>query len=345
MRVKANRMQLKFVPSVMLCCLSALPATAQTQPFSTLDGSARMTRALTKHKTELATFFTHQDPDENAGKSANPIHNSQFYTPVELFTDGKSLTGSGGYWFASKDGRDLEISEWFLGARVNKKFGLWVGTQEVSAKGRTRVPRRSSFNTEVTRMGLRYQVTGTEAKGLNVQYDHFQSGTGRAVYSTSSATFAGPLTDVLTFTYALPSTQEFSEEPELPGKRLRFNVANVQGSGAGSTSYGLGGGITFKVARKLYGDADLLGLLENLRGGTGGSALKLHVCGGLTYQPVHWAKLQMGLDLFPTGIPYGGSALSGLSAFGVNQISDGVSGFSNGLVAVLNFRLEVGYRF
>lgn len=344
--MKAYGMYLKFVSSVMLCCYIALPATAQTQPSSTLDGSSRFANALAKHKTKLAALFTHQGAEENSSdQTRNPIQNSQFYSPVELFTDGKSLTGSGGYYVSGKDGRDLEISEWFLGARVDKKFGLWVGTQTIAAKGRTRVPRRTSFNASVARFGLRYQITGTEAKGLNVQYDGYHSGKGHAIYSTSEATFAGPKTDVLTFTYTLPSTQEFSEEPELPGKRLRFNIANVQGSGAGSTSFGLGGGVTFKVARKLYGDADLLGLLENRRGGPGGSTLKLQASGGLTYQPVHWAKLQMGLDLFPAGIPLGGSALSGLSAFGVNQISDGVSGFSNGLVAVLNFRLEVGYRF
>ncbi len=328
-----------------LCALATFSADAQVRLTPVPDEPSRQMRALLRHKASLANIVSHQGLEEDlSAKTRNPILSAQFASPIEVASD-RNVGGSGGYYFAGKDGRDFEMSEWNLGVRVSPKIGFWFGAQAYSAKGRTRVPRRSSFNTTATRLGLRYQLTGTETKGLNLQYDAYQSGQGDAIYQTSQALFPGPKTDVLTLTYTMPNQQEFSDVPELPGKRLRLNIANVQGIGRGSTSFGGGGGATFKIARRLYGDADLLGILENRRGGRGGTALKLHAHGGLTYQPAHWAKVQMGFDLFPSGVPFGGSALSGLSAFGVYQSSDGVTGFSNGFVGVLNLRIEVGYRF
>jgi hypothetical protein len=336
-----------YMPVSLLTLCAVVPSSAQNQLRLTPipDEPSRTMRALLRHKALLASSVSRQGLEEDlTAKTRNPILNAQFASPVEVSSD-RNVGGSGGYYFAEKDGRDFEMSEWNLGVRVSPKIGFWFGSQAYSAKGRTRVPRRSSFNTTATRFGLRYQLTGTETKGFNLQYDAYHSGMGEAVYQNSEAIFPGPKTDVLTLTYTIPNQQEFSEVPELPGKRLRLNIANVQGIGRGSTSFGGGGGATFKIARRLYGDADLLGILENRRGGPGGTALKLHAHGGLTYQPAHWAKVQMGFDLFPNGVPFGGSALSGLSAFGVYRSNDGVTGFSNGFVGVLNLRLEVGYRF
>jgi len=67
--------------------------------------------------------------------------------------------------------------------------------------------------------------------------------------------------------------------------------------------------------------------------------------GGLTYQPAKWVKLQMGADLYPGGVPFGGTTVTGLSSYGVYQSNDGASGISSGLVAILSLRLVIGKRF
>jgi len=238
----------------------------------------------------------------------------------------------------------LEIGEWTLGYRPNAKLGLWYSNLAVAAKGRTR-PIRPTFNAEATRFGLRYQLKGDERSGWSLQYDRVDNGTAFVTDSTSSATLPGPKTDIFNLIYHFRRHSTYQDPPALPGFRMRLHYSNLKGAGAGAEEYGAGLGSTFKVARSLYGDADATVFGEARNGSTTAKNLRLHLSGGMTFQPAKWVKLQAGLDVFPGGVPLGGSPLTSISSYGVYQRNDGVSGISSGTVAVLNVRLVVGKRF
>ena len=330
---------------VMIASTAVYAQSSQEVP--NLSPSARVASSLEQHKAILIRHFSSKRTtqyDEDMDGNTRTVESPQFASPVE-FDSTKSLTGEGGYFLSSKSGRDLEIGEWTLGFRPNEKLGLWFGHQAVTAKGRTR-PIRPTFNAEAEHFGLRYQLNGNERKGLSLQYDGYYSGTGFVTDNVgTSATLPGPKTDSFNLVYHFRRTSEFQDAPALPGYRVRLNLTNVKGSGASATEYGGGAGVTFKVARNLYGDSDVMTFLEARRGVGNTTNFRLHLSGGLTYQPAKWVKLQVGLDVYPGGVPLGGTSITSLSSYGVYQRSDGVSGISSGTVAVLNVRLIVGKRF
>ncbi len=321
---------------------------AQSSPEAPAPSpSQKVAASLERHKAILSGYFAPRRAtqySDDMDSSGHAVASPQFASSVE-FDSGRSLSGEGGYYFATKDGRDLEVQEWTLGFRANEKLGLWFGHQQIDAKGRTR-PIRPTFNTADEHYGLRYQLTGDERKGVSLQYDRYVSGTGFVTDNAgTSATLPGPKTDSFNLVYHFRRNSEDQDSPALPGYRLRLNYANVRGAGAGATEIGAGAGMTFKVARNLYGDGDIMGYREARSGSTSGTNFRLHLNGGLTFQPVQWVKLQVGADVYPGGAPFGGSSITGLSSFGVYQSNDGASGISSGLVAVLNVRLVVGKRF
>lgn len=328
--------------------IASSTAYAQSpQEVSNPTAARRVASSLERHKAVLSSLFAPsrvalQGDDEDS--SAPSVDSPQWASPVE-FDNQRSLALEGGYFLSSKSGRDLEIGEWSLGYRANQKLSFWAARQAIAAKGRTR-PVRPTFNADADRYGLRYLISGTERKGVTVQYDRYATGEGFATDNAgSSASLPSVKTDIFNVVYHFRRTSEYQDAPALPGYRLRLNYANVHGSGAGAAEYGFGAGATFKIARNLYGDGDATGYMEARRGNSSATNFRLHLNGGLTFQPAKWVKLQAGLDVYPGGVPLGGTAITSLSGFGVYQRNDGVSGISSGTVAVLNVRLVVGKRF
>lgn len=190
-----------------------------------------------------------------------------------------------------------------------------------------------------------------------MEYDGYHSGSGvlqapnnhlAAPGELTRATFPGTSTNSLWIHYAFgPTPTGTSAAHNLPMFNLRANINRVQGTGRSSDTLGIGAGSLFKITSSLTGDVELTSFFERPSGliNGPGNSIKPHLVAGVVYKPVRWLKLLANFDFLPLGLPYGGTALSGLSGYALYQPSSAPFGLQKTAIGDLNLQLQVSSRF
>ncbi|HEX2998636.1 MAG TPA: hypothetical protein VHR86_00075 [Armatimonadota bacterium] len=265
-----------------------------------------------------------------------------FDTPVDLSdTDGAA---TGGYSLAQFKGRKIEFWRSGIGARIQDRYGTWIGRESYFARGRDHGNRFSGASTFFGGWAI---LQERERGTLVGQYDGYRGDIGSATaYGTDSisyADFPGPAMDMATLRYMVPTTSPRLKA--LQNYRINTNINWVRGEeDRSSFALGFGGGAGFQFSRSLTGSVDATGFLEHAQGllHESGTSFKTHVVAGVSYQPAAWVKLQSSLDLFPHGMPIGGTSLSGLSNYLLYEPGQVVTGLKADGFALLNLRLVLG---
>jgi hypothetical protein len=273
-------------------------------------------------------------------------------TPSISGTAGGATSGS--YLFASSQGRTLQAQGWTLSGQMSSRVLAWYGRQGLLAKGRYA---GDEFSASADRFGLRAVLQGSEDRGLLIQYDGYRSGSGISTGPNSSAArpgevtrvqFPGGQTDILALQYSLGAAPAHRRTtPSLPTYQLRASLSSVRVVGRSARVLGLGGGVLFPIRPWLTGSLGMTGYWEGADGLTSApsAALKPYLTAGLTVHPARWAALNVGLDVMPMGMPFGGTSLSSLSGFLLYQSSGATAGLERSTFADLHVQLQISSRF
>ncbi len=226
---------------------------------------------------------------------------------IELVNGGKdrSIGVTFGALGASFGGRSLSSKYLKFDIQPVKPLRLWFGSQSLDAKGKEdpATGNRSTFDARATEFGVRYEFQSRGGAPFGVAYVAHRSGDGTFEQTDgSSALYYGPKTDTFEVDH-----QGWS------GSFSRIKAGNRSASV-------LGVGYSGKQPLKAKGWSFLYEgklLLERPSGTVVNpdSSTRAMVRLGVEYGSPEWGSLSLSAYVFPGGIPYTGTPLSGFTSF------------------------------
>lgn len=251
---------------------------------------------------------------------------------------------SQGFSYARFEGRSVGVWEVVASATLQERYRLWYGQQWVGAHGRHRDYR---FTSRTHLFGGQAVLRRTSDSALTAEYAGFRPRPAIIdLAQKAHAEVPGPATDtaVLSYTF-LPSGRSLAARPLEYG--VNALLTRADGDGRSSRALGLGGSVGMRLGRNLSGALLLHGFFERAEGlqQQSGRAFKMHGRAGLVYQPFSWAKLDASLDYFPSGLPFSGTPLAGLSSFMLYEPSSRIKTLHTNGLGMANLRLTLGTRF
>jgi hypothetical protein len=256
------------------------------------------------------------------------------------------------YAFAGKQSRSLQAGGWTLNQRLTPRLFAWYGQQSIVATGRYRDDR---FAADTDRFGARLLLSRNEARGWLVGYDGYRPRNAHFIGPNSSGAAPGEVTrvqypstrtDMLTLRYTFgKSLPEAPSLRNMPTYNIRAGILHVQAVGSQANGFSLGGGMVFPIRSNLTGDVEVTGFTERATGDSASVAFKSHLAASLVYRPFRWVRLVAGAEVMPSGLPYGGTSLSGFSGYLLYQPGGAIQGLHNGLIADFNLQLQIAGHF
>ncbi|MBZ0213309.1 MAG: hypothetical protein K8H99_05875 [Nitrospirae bacterium] len=235
------------------------------------------------------------------------VAGAQAQDRVELASDGKdrSIGLTFGGLGASFGGRSLSSKYLKFDIQPVKQFKLWFGSQSLDAKGKEdpATGNRSTFDARATEFGMRYEFQSRGGAPFGVSYIAHRSGDGTFEQTDgSSALYFGPKTDTF----------------EVDHEGWSGSYSRIKAGSRSASVFGVGyagkqplkaKGWSFLYEGKLLFERPS-GTVVNPDGSTRAMARL-----GLEYGSPEWGSISLSAYVFPGGIPYTGTPLSGFTSF------------------------------
>lgn len=264
--------------------------------------------------------------------------------PVE-FGATDAVTGGVGFYRSEYQGRLVTAQEYSIGAAIGANWLVWYSRTDWVAKGRNRANR---FSAKSDRIGVEYRW-GEKGEGpWAARFEYIKGGTGTSRTTGGTSTFSGPSTYILTGYYSPQTADEWtSAESVKNAYRLKLGGLEVRTPGNSSQALLLGGTADLRLSEQLTAGLDATAFFERPRGlvTEGGTKFKTAFTGSLTYRPVSWGAIELNGLLMPSGAPFGGTSITGLSSYLVYEPGGGAAGLRSDTLGFFSIRFLVGTRF